>query len=346
MKKLIIILLLSPYLGLSQAPLNAAYKDTIFLDVNWSITKDRTKAIYYRQITPKSEDSLLLVRDYYIDSDILQMVGTYAREMKQANQYGHFIYYYPNGNRKATYDYQWGLIHGELRRYYTSGILKSIEQFDLGTKVDTSRSFYPNGQLRIIEVQNLDFSSDNPSDRYKKTRLISAFGIDGDVQVFNGKGQLKEYYLSGKLKTQINYVNGFPHGTWIKYAGQKKKKNCVMTFKNGTFIKGEIYENGKKDIFSSLQRSAYFPTGKRGLEKFIYENIGNCTDGFENEVIILVNVSTQGKVRLEQVLSGNVNACQLEEIQNLVDNMPLWVPAVNIGQYAEGSQSIKINFSK
>jgi antitoxin component YwqK of YwqJK toxin-antitoxin module len=321
-----------------------AEPDTIFLDSRWKVTKNRENARYWRQIVQSTADSMLVVHDYWISTGHLQMVGTYRHEMKPNNQHGRFHYYYENGTLKAIYDYHLGIIHGELKKYYRNGNIKSIEHFDLGTKVDTTKLFWDNGQLRKVMVQNPNFSTKNPSDKYMKTILIAAYSKQGETEISGGEGVLKEYFLSGRLRTEIDYENGFPHGKWIKYSGHKRKKSCVMTFKHGRFIKGEIYDNGKKDIFSSLQRKAYFPTGMRGLEKFIDETVGRCQDGFSNEVILLINISTQGKVSLDQILSGNTNACQYEEIQNLINNMPLWVPAINNGQYVEGSRSIKLNF--
>jgi antitoxin component YwqK of YwqJK toxin-antitoxin module len=337
-------LFLLPFAGLTQQ--HAAMPDTIFLDASWKITKHRDLAKFYRQISSKDVDSVIVVRDFYLSTGIKQMVGTYLYEMKPSNQNGRFHYYYPTGNLKAIYDYKWGIIHGELRRFYKSGILKSIEQFDMGTKVDTTWTFYENGQMHKVLVQNEEFSKENPSDKFTTQRLVSSFSMNGISEVEDGEGEYKDYFLSGKLKSTIQYQNGFPHGKWTKYTGHKKRISSIMVFKNGRFIKGEVYENGKKDVFSSLQRQAYFPSGIRGLEEYIDENIGSCSEGFNNEVIILVDVSTEGKVTLEQLLSGNVNACQLEEIHVLMSNMPLWVPAIHDGKYVEGSRSIKISFSK
>lgn len=291
-------------------------------------------------------DSMLTVHDFYLSTGNKQMIGTYIKEMSPANQHGVFQYFYSNGNTKAIYDYRYGIIHGELKRYYQNGNLKSLERFDLGTKIDTSWIYHENGQLNKVMVVNPEFSVENPSDKFKKSILIHSFSSSGEHYVKNGKGVHREFFLSGKPKTEITYENGFPHGKWIKYSGLKNKVSCEMTFKNGRFIKGEMYDNGKKDIFSSLTRKAYFPTGVQGLEMFIDEFTGSCEGGYKNEVIVLLNISTQGLVTYEQIISGNVSNCQYEEVQNLIRNMPSWKPAVVDGRYVEGSTTIKINFTR
>ncbi|MCB9224093.1 MAG: hypothetical protein H6582_07965 [Crocinitomicaceae bacterium] len=324
----------------------AASPDTIFLDVSWNITQYRELAKYYRETYYNSEDSLLTVHDYYLSSGRKQMVGDYLKTLRPENRHGKFQYFYENGELKATYDFYYGILHGEIRQYYGNGQLRSIERYDFGTRIDTTWSYFSNGQIHKIQVQNKDFSPKNPSDKFKKTRLIYAYGKDGEPQVLSGEGTYIEYFLSGKKKVEIEYEDGFPNGKWIRYTGVKKKVASEMTFKHGTFIKGEIYENKKKDIFSSLNRKAYFPTGIKGLDKFIDDHVGGCTDGFKNEVIVLLSVSTDGIVFLDQIITGNVSPCQLEEIQNLIRNMPPWVPAVADGVYVEGSQSIRIPYDE
>jgi antitoxin component YwqK of YwqJK toxin-antitoxin module len=323
----------------------AASPDTLFLDASWRQTNYRELATYYREFIYHEEDSLVSVHDYYLSNGRMQMVGTYIKEMKPANRNGRFRYFYETGVLKSTYDFYYGILHGEVRQYYENGQLRSIEQYDLGTRVDTTWTYFSNGQIHKIQVQNKDYSPKNPSDKFMQRKLISAYSKNGETQVYNGNGVYEEYFLSGKKRLEIEYENGVPHGKWTRYSGEKKKASCEMTFKEGRFIKGEIYDNGKKDIFSSLNRKAYFPSGIRGLDKFIDDHIGGCTEGFNNEVIALLYVSTDGLVELDQIISGNVNACQLEEIQNMIKNMPHWVPAVQDGKYIEGSQSIIIPYN-
>ncbi len=318
-----------------------AQSDTIFLNAGWNITTNRPTAKYYREIE-ESTDSILLVHDYYLENGSIQMIGTYRGQMKRSNQFGLFKYFYPNGNLKATYEYQGGLVNGYLKRFYENGHLKSIEKFDLGTPIDTIYTFHENGQAFKTELINLEFSNENPADQYKKRKLISAYSKSGEPMVENGSGEFVEYFLSGKKRTSIEYENGFPHGKMVKYTGQKNKVSSVLTFKNGTFIKGELYDNGKKDIFGTLDRKAHFPTGIRGLDKFIDLNIGNCDQLDDTEFLVMITITQEGHVFFEQVVSGIVSPCQLEEIQMLIKNMPTWIPAIDNGKYIEANQAIKV----
>ncbi len=342
MRRLLFILILIASNSYSQD----GEKDSIFLDASWNVTKYRSLAKYYRKIHVNDSNSILTVRDYYLENGNLQMIGTYHKEMKRSNQTGEFKYFYPDGKIKAIYEYKDGLIDGSLQKYYKSGKIKSKQQYDLGTQIDTITTYFEDGSIHKISILNKDYDRDNPSYKYCKEILYKAFSKDGETIIDEGNGVLTEYFLSGKKRTEIEYENGLPHGKWIKYTGKKKKKSAIMTFKEGKFIKGEIYDNGKKDVFSSLSRKAYFPSGLRGLDKYLNDNLGNCNDIKDNELLLMVSIGTDGKVYFEQLISGDVGPCQLEELQTLVKNMPLWAPAIENGHYVEGNQAIRVRYKK
>jgi hypothetical protein len=220
----------------------------------------------------------------------------------------------------------------------------SIEKYDLGIQIDTIKNYYENGQLRKIEVVNPEFNPKNEAEKFKRVFLLEAYTPEGEQQIINGNGEYVEYFLSGKKRSSIEYEGGFPHGKMILYNGQKKKRSSKMTFKHGKFIKGELYDNGKKDIFGTISRKAYYPTGIRGLDDFIELNIGSCEDMDDKEFIIMVAITTEGRISFEQIISGNASPCQLEELQMLIRNMPIWVPAIENGRYVEANQAIRIEY--
>ncbi|MEX1003162.1 MAG: hypothetical protein WDZ35_13675 [Crocinitomicaceae bacterium] len=341
---IIILLILSSFFSFSQETIKGS--DTLFLDAKWQETEKREDAFYYRETSFNPDDSILFVYDYYLDSQSIQMKGGYHKEMKPFNQHGRFEFYYPTGTLKAVYNYHYGLKHGKLQKYYENGELMSEVNYDMGTQVDTIKTYFKNGQLHKVELINPDFSEKNPSDKFKRTILLTAYDKNGIIQVKNGNGIYTSYFLSGRRKEVIQYENGFIHGKWIQYTGVRKRVSSIMTFKKGRFIKGQLRDNGKKDVFSSLSRDAYFPTGLRGLDKFIQQNTGNCKDGFQNEILVLIHISTEGQVSLEQIIAGNANACQLEELQTLITYMPHWIPAAFDGKYVEGSQILRIDYTQ
>jgi antitoxin component YwqK of YwqJK toxin-antitoxin module len=318
-------------------------KDTIFLDKDWLETENRAEAMYYRGISYQAADSTWLVDDFYLETFTIQMIGQYRGAVKPGNQEGVFRYYYKNGNPRAVYFFRNGKIEGTTRRYYENGSLQQTENYRNGELSDTVRYFYPNGNPHEIKVLNPGFNSENLSENEKQYLLISAWDATGNQQVINGNGTKIDYYPNGKKRTAIEYVNGFPHGEWIQY-GAKRKVKSKMTFKNGTFISGIIYNNRKKDIVASLFREPRFAGGAKGLDEFIQRNTGRCKEGFKEEVMLLITVTETGEPIFEQVLSGDVSHCQFEELQALVQRMPKWTPAVRYANYVETTYVIRVRY--
>ena len=318
--------------------------DTLFFDENWLPTPDRTKATYYREITPETNDSSILVEDYYLESGNLQMIGYYKNEVKPGNQNGLFTFFYKNGMVKATYEYTNGLFDGKAKRFYENGKISAIETFKNGLETDTLITFHENGRTREIKVINPDYSADNPADYFKRYRLLDYLDENGKQYVTNGDGTYIEFQENGLKLLEITYVNGFPNGEWIRYRIGQKKAASRMCFKDGTFIKGVIYDHGKKDIFSSVFREPRYPGGREALNESIAKNTGFCEDNTAGEILVAINVYEDGTAEFEQVISGNPTSCQVREIKKFVRLMPHWSTAVEKGRYTDSSCIIRFTY--
>lgn len=317
--------------------------DTIFLDENWFETESRADAEFYRKAR-MTQDSLLYIQDYYLETKSLQMIGTYLREMSNENKTGLFTFYYRNGHIKTTYNYINGQLNGKVYKYNEEGVLRSIENYKNDEIADTVWLFHENGQMKFIKILNPEYDAQIPEDLNKEYFLLSAWDEEGNQQVENGTGRFIQFRENGLKELQIDYEDGVPHGEWIRYAPKKRRIASKMTFKEGRFIKGVMYNGFKKDVFSSLYRPPRFPSGVRGLDQFINRQTGNCENSKEKEIRIIINVSKKGQVIFEQVLEGNVNHCQLDEVQDMVKKMPRWIPAVKDGYYIEASYVIRIRY--
>lgn len=318
--------------------------DTIFLDENWVKTEKRSEAVYYRSIRFSESDTILRIEDYYIETHSLQMTGIYVYEMKSNNQHGPFVFFYMNGNTKAKYHFVMGKIHGKVYKYFENGNPQSVETYANGWRRDTIQSWYENGNPKMVQVINPAFDKREKEEAKKEMILVSAWDEDGNQQVSNGTGRYILYGIKGRKELQIDYSDGFPHGEWIRYVPGKKKVACKMTFKAGRFIKGILFETGKKDIFASLYRPPRYPQGIKALDAFVKRHTGKCEYQIANDVQVILNISKEGKAEFEQIIEGDVSPCQLDEIYELVDVMPNWIPAIKDGYYTESSQVIRINF--
>lgn len=128
-------------------------KDTVFLDSDWEETGDMKQAMYYRLVENVSNS--FLVKDYFLNTHQLQMVGTFSDENLTIEE-GEFTYYnqdstsyflyrkinysagkrnglaqyyYETGELHYTFDYIFDNLHGYFVVYYKNGTLKRKEKY-------------------------------------------------------------------------------------------------------------------------------------------------------------------------------------------------------------------------
>lgn len=329
--------------GLFSSSQELAISDTIFLDKNWTETKDRREAVYYRGAWFNEEDSTWLVHDFYLETHTIQMIGLYKDKVQNMNQIGEFRYFYKNGKLRALYHFTNGIIDGKTQLYYENGNIEAIRSYQSGQLKDTIFTFYENGNPREIKYVNPDFNEDNLAEAEKQFVLVSYFGNDGTQQVKEGTGTKTEYYPSGVKRQTIEYENGFPNGDWTQYT-VKRKIISKMNFKNGKFISGMMYPKRKKDVFASLYREPRFPGGVKAIDDFVHKNTNKCKENILGDVTIMLTISPEGLPEFDQILSGDVTHCQYEELQDLARKMPKWTPAIRYGIYVESTYVIRISY--
>jgi len=339
LRKIIFILLLP----LSSFAQEFEIIDTIFLDNNWTETTNRENAIYYRGTLFNPIDSTYLVHDYYLENFSIQMTGHYHRVVTNGNQTGEFNYYYKNGKLRAKYTYVDGKFQGISTRYYKNGSIQSIEKYTKGNLTDTLKYFYKSGEPHEIKYVNPKFTGENFAETEKQFMLIAYWDEEGNQQVKNGTGTKIEYYKDNKKRVSIEYADGFPHGEWIQY---KEKRGIIskMIFKNGTFISGMMYPKRKKDIFASLYREPRFPNGVKAIDDFVSKNVGKCKETMNEEILLMINITETGEASFDQIISGEFSHCQYDELTELIQKMPRWIPAVRYGNYVESTYVIRINY--
>jgi periplasmic protein TonB len=228
MKSILILLLIL----LSSLAFGQNKRDTIYYDKTWAVTKQIDSALYYRII--REENNLYHVTDYYIQSDSVQMTGTF-KDYAQKIYEGEFVYYAKNGSitSKSTYkdgklngqrkscdstgrltsteDFVDGLNHGDFIVYYESGAISRKETYEHGKLIDkacylengkktkyfpyeTAASF-PHGDRKGL-IKYLSENLNYPKEAQKK-------GIEGKVYiqfVVSDKGEITNI----KVKKGVN----------------------------------------------------------------------------------------------------------------------------------------------
>jgi len=317
--------------------------DTIFLDADWNVTQNRADATYYRGVWPNSADSTLLVHDFYLETFTIQMIGVYKNKVKPMNQIGEFRYFYKNGNLRALYNYKNGIMNGSSTLFYENGNKEIVRKFKNGKLTDTLYYYTMDGNPKEIRLINPDYDSENSAEAEKEYKLIAFWNNEHVKTIDNGTGIKTEYYENGNKRYSIEYVDGFPHGEWIQY-NENKKIISKMTFKHGKFISGLMYPKRKKDIFASLYREPRFPGGVKALDDFVSKNTDKCRDSIPQEITLIIHISEEGDAEYDQIITGDINNCQYEELVELVKKMPKWTPAVRYGRYVESSYVLRVKY--
>lgn len=321
------------------------YLDTAYFNEYWQPVEKYKDAMYYRESFFVVDDTTYVVQDFYLETNTIQMIGYYKGDVEQGNQNGTFTFFYKDGRVKAVHEYKDGMFHGKAERFYENGRLSSVECYNMGEECDTMTFFYQNGQIKEIKVVNPEYSNTKSSEYFKRYKLLSSWSVDGTEQVVNGTGKLIEFKSNGKTLIEVDYKDGYPHGEWIRYVtGKKNKIASTMNFKDGVFISGEIYEQGKKEIFASIFREPRYPGGREALEEAIARQTGFCEHQYEGEVMVMINVYEDGTAEFEQILSGNPTFCQEDEIRRFIQSMPKWSTAIEKGEYTEASHIITITY--
>ena len=186
---------------------------------------------------------------------------------------GTWKHYYPNGNVQEIGEYYDGQLNGEFISYYANGKTKIKGNFTLGAADSTFEAYYYNGNLaekgsyiinplikvsdssqliknieksdKIISIkkENWFYYYNNgkimeetyfkPSDTNEY--ILNYYDTSGKKIVTNGKGSIKNYYPSGKLKVLQDINQGIKNGNYYFYKP------------NGKIRKSGHYYNGKMD---------------------------------------------------------------------------------------------------
>ncbi|WP_300672333.1 hypothetical protein [Soonwooa sp.] len=204
-KQLLILSVLFSFLVFSQ-------DKTLYFDGNWKETT-KSKAYYYRKLPLPKLANLELLRDYYSDTDKLQMQGYYADAVDQ-NYVGDIYWYSSDGTSYSSESYINKSKQKKLSYYFDNGNLwKTIEYGDslkhgktIEYKIDGSilgEAIYKNGSLISGTIGN----SSLPNTYYYRYNKKTKNNEHIDIQKSEEAPQLttRITYWKNTLKTAVEY---------------------------------------------------------------------------------------------------------------------------------------------
>lgn len=243
---------------------------------------------------PKRADQKV---QYLYSGGLLQGKGALTEDKK--TNFGSWTFYYPQGNVKATGQYNENGRDGNWTYYDYSGRLKASEIFKNG-KLEGKQLYYSEKGLLTYEESYLNGQQNGIQNAYRvsgrllSTTIYKSGKMDGEYREYFPGGQLSAisqyvnnqvsgpfttYFNNGQLKESGNYLNGSLDGSLKEYYenGQLSSEGQVKNGKADGEWK-EYYDNGKLKIKSSYinlklegAKEEYYEDGPL-KEKYIYKN--------------------------------------------------------------------------
>ncbi len=202
---------------------------------------------------------------YHPNSKIIDFKGTFKDGVPQ----GLFVYYFPNGKKKAEMQHENNGAKTSANLYYDNGKLMSYGIYRYQKKDSIWTSFNEFGRLVMRETYNNDLLNGEkrmyyiPSDPEMKREVCISITNYKDGKI---EGPFAEYYPSGQLKATGQYLNFKREGEWVYYELDGKKMSVERYYKgekHGWFI-------------------GYNQDGKEGQKRYIY--YGRELSGKELEI--------------------------------------------------------------
>ncbi|MCF8227610.1 MAG: toxin-antitoxin system YwqK family antitoxin [Bacteroidales bacterium] len=228
-----------------------------------------------------------LSKEYAADGRIITLIeyekGYITRRERinrfdqQQKRHGAWKEFYNNEVVKMEGNYKHGQPHGYFKTYDREGNLLKAEKYLNGElqkdaeelrKLDVVKEYYPDGKLKTVATFKDDIQEGVTKQYTLKGEIENAIVYKNGVVVGEGpmtekgerNGSWKEYYDSGKLKTEGQYKNDIKVGEWKyyhesgnleqignfndegKYVGEWK-----WFYENGNLLRKETYRNGMAD---------------------------------------------------------------------------------------------------
>ena len=267
--------------------------ETEYYDKYWQKVDNERSAEYHsviRKIKDSLKVNLFLAEDYY-KNDTLQMTGSYL-DWDRKLKHGKFVYYYPNGKKKAEEFYIKNRLEGESKEYYESGQMKALRVFHNDTIINLKKWREDNSVSEMAKFKNGKFNG-NYFSFYPNGKLVRLDTYDNGVFISG-----KCFTISGQDTLYFPHIIKpvFPLGydkfiDYLRNGIQEKSLSCG-------WFNGKIYITATVDTNGKLIEPKLIYTSDKCYLKNIFELIDNCPtwapakiDGVISQYPINVSIS-------------------------------------------------------
>ncbi len=168
--------------------------------------------------------------------------ATINGEVKEIDEKGNIIYiwnysdsklngtsykFYPSGRKMFELIYKDNILRGEAKKYYENGTLSETALYVNGKIEGIAEAYLENGNIyKYLYKGNKLNGESQLFDR--QGRILESYTYKDNVL----EGPAKQYYLSGVVKSEMEYVRGRLEG-YRKYYDEKGREISTSLFRNG-----------------------------------------------------------------------------------------------------------------
>lgn len=200
-------------------------------------------------------ETLMLSADFGEDYSLLSLGNT----NEKGEEYGYWVYFYPNGEKVAEGYKSNGLKEGLWTTYYETGKVDVMEHYVAGKLEGTHHAFHPNGKTSAIALFSNDLLKDT-------VIWFDIFGNRRQVLQFKDsepEGEARRYYSNGKLRESFFIKDGNLHNDYLSY------------YPNGALAEKTTYKEGNKEGFYQLFYSNGILKEEGSFENDLKEGVWN-----------------------------------------------------------------------
>ena len=220
------------------------------------------------------EGLVIVVSKYY--AGILGKREFVNRTDKFGQKQGNWKYFWENGNLEMEGTYQNDKKKGYFKYYDETGNFKYVEKYDNDNLVvdapetrqmDVRTVYHPNGKPAITATYYKGVPDGIRREYDEDGLVIKGYVFNNGILRYEGitdesgkrQGLWKEYYRTGELKSEGNYINSNQEGVWKfyfenqkievegRYKNGKKEGTWYWYYPNGMILQEENWLNGKLD---------------------------------------------------------------------------------------------------
>ena len=226
----------------------------------------------------------------------------------------------------------------------------------LGQKINYLNEHFTQVTFKEQATYYTETTQDGPSAGTVKTYLLDGTIVSEDnfsnLRTQKREGLTRNYYPTGKLKTEITFKNGVFDGPLRTFYPNQRLKRAEL-YEKGNFVQGKCFSRAGYDTtYYAFQIPPQFKGGDAALKKYleVYSRIPttpitymHIKQGFNDYVMLRFVVSAEGKitdVMIRRPLSDKYD----REAVRLINMMPAWEPALQDGEPVPMEHTIAIGF--